>query len=199
MSGLLWTLETPLLHFKDGNCTGCEYQAPGEPEEDETIKLEFHQRSYLSVTIGDNTTQFYVPIIYGSPGHKYFEEQTDFIFPEYGGDFFVVIKPDPAEPWDWRTEIIRVGTGRSTTDGDGQVRLSYSFSPKDPSWDVGYGGIVCELSDESNQPGCMFTIHAYPGNGTPEYVMPIANMSDSRFFGETVDGATLEGYRMDYD
>ena len=32
-----------------------------------------------------------------------------------------------------------------------------------------------------------------------EYVMPVGNMSDSRFFGEAEDGSTIEGYRISYD
>ena len=53
--------------------------------------------------------------------------------------------------------------------------------------------IGCVLEATSEQPVCTIRI------GGKKYVMPIANMSDSRFFGEAEDGSTVEGYRISYD
>jgi hypothetical protein len=52
---------------------------------------------------------------------------------------------------------------------------------------------VCELESESGQPVCILSL------GAKDYVIPIANMGDSRFFGEAEDGSTVEGYRIGYD
>ncbi len=195
--GVQWELETPLLQFKNGNCTGCEYLPPEGPVEGATIRLEFQKRNYMRLTIGDDPSQFYVPIMYGSPGRRYFEEQTPYVFPKYGADFVLITKPnsDPPEPWNWTSGIWPVGIGRVITGGPDKGELVYEtwVHQGPPGPDVFVDLIVCELDSESSQPGCVIR------RGDKEYTMPIANMSDSRFFGEAADGSTIEGYRLDYD
>ena len=195
--GVQWELESQMEHFEGGNCIGCDYQPPEAPTEGPVVKLEFQQRNYLRFTIDDHPSQFYVPIIYGSIGHQYFSEQTPYVFPEYGADFVLITKPnaDPPEPWNWSSEIKPVGIGRVSTGGPDQGKLKYrTWVPQGPPGpDVTVDFIVCELESESSQPGCKILI------GDKEYVMPIANMSDGRFFGEAEDGSTIEGYRLDYD
>ncbi len=195
--GVQWELETPLLQFKNGSCTGCEYQPPEDPVQGATIKLEFLQRNYLRLTIGDNSSQFYVPIIYGSTGRRYFSEQTPYVFPEYGADFVLITKPNsnPPEPWKWKSRITPVSKGHVAQGGPDVGKLVYEtwwLSPP-PGPDVFAKLIECELEAESGQPGCILFLD------NKEYVMPIANMSDSRFFGEAADGSTVEGYRLSYD
>ena len=200
--GVQWELETQMEHFEDGNCIGCDYQPPAAPTEGPVVKLEFQQRNYLRFTIDDHPSQFYVPIIYGSIGHQYFSEQTPYVFPEYGADFVLVLKPnnDPPEPWKWKSYIIPIFEGVVAEGGPDKGKLHYTmwwYSPP-PGSDVPSGEIKCELDSESNQPGCIMNF------GTSEvenkdYVIPIANMSASRFYGEADDGSTVEGYRLDYD
>lgn len=201
----IWKLETFLKYYQDGNCIGCEYQPPMKPTNGPAIKLEFLQRNYLRLTIGDNPSQYYVPIIYGSGGMKYFEEQTPYVFPEYGGGsshlyttyFMFVEKPntDPPSPWLWESFIMPIGAGRVASGGHNQGKLVYeSWIPSPPPGpDVLADLIVCELDQLSSQPGCKWVL------GPKEYLIPIGNMSDSRIFGEAEDGSTLEGYRLQYD
>jgi len=200
--GVQWELETPLLLFKNGNCTGCEYQPPEGPVDGATIRLEFQQRNYMRLTIGENSSQFYVPIIYGSTGHKYFEEQTPYVFPEYGADFVLITKPnsDPPEPWKWTSSILPIFEGSMAESGPNSGKLVYTIwtNSRPPSNDVPAGKIVCELNSETNQPGCIVSYGSSQVENR-DYVIPIANMSDNRFFGEAADGSTIEGYRLDYD
>jgi len=195
--GVQWELETPLLQFKNGNCTGCEYLPPEGPVEGATIRLEFQQRNYMRLTIGDDPSQFFVPIIYGSPGRRYFEEQTPYVFPEYGADFVLITKPnsDPPEPWEWNSRMTPIGKGSVPQGGldKGKLRYRTWIPSPPPGHDVTVKLIECELEAESGQPGCILFLN------DKEYVIPIANMSDSRFFGEAEDGSTVEGYRLDYD
>jgi len=198
--GLQWELETTLQYFQGGNCIGCEYQPPSEPSEGPAIKLEFLQRNYLRVTLGDNPSQFYVPILYGSLGMRYFEEQTPYVFPQYGDDTFftLVLKPntDPPTPESWEHLIVPVGIGKVASGGINEGRLTYKTwipQSRPPGPDVFWDFIICELESESGQPGCKIL------QGDKEYIMPIANMSDSRIFGEAEDGSTIEGYRIGYD
>ncbi len=206
LQGVQWELETPLLQFKNGNCTGCDYQPPDDPVEGATIRLEFQQRNYLRLTIGDNPSQFYVPIMYGTTGRRYFAEQTPYVFPKYanpgGGilsaaQFLLVSKPntDPPEPWNWDSEIVQVSEGRIAEGGPNMGKLVYSIVYVDNSAmePVPDGEIVCRLDDDSGQPGCLVEIHG------KNYVMPIGNLGDSRFFGEAEDGSTIEGIRLFYD
>jgi len=194
--GMQWELETPLLHFNDGNCIGCDYQPPAAPTEGPMVKLEILQRNYLRLTIGDNPSQFFVPIIYGSSGFAYFSEQTPYLFPEYGADFVLITKPNinPPEPWNWKSSIVPIGRGRVGGGvNTGKVKYDTWIYSRPPGPDVFFKIIECELEPESGQPVCTVFI------GEKEYAMPIANMSDSRFFGEAADGSTVEGYRLDYD
>lgn len=195
--GVQWELKTQFQQFQDGNCIDCEYVPPTGPADGPTITLDFMQRNYMRITIGDNPSQFFVPIIYGSMGMKYFEEQTPYVFPEYGGDFVLIMKPntDPPSNWLWEHRMVFIGKGSVHTGGADQGKLIYraAFYEPPPGPDVLFDIITCELEPESNQPGCIISF--YGG----DYVMPIGNMSDSRFFGEADDGSTIEGYRFNYD
>lgn len=194
--GVQWELETQLQHFQDGNCIGCEYVPPTDPTIGTTIKLEFQQRNYMRLTIGDNQSQFFVPIIYGSFGQAYFGEQTPYVFPQLGGNFIIITKPNTAPPsnWLWESKMIIITGGRVYTSGPDQGKLIYEYyhDNKPPGPDVFFDIITCELEPESNQPGCTVSYGK-------DYVMPIGNMSDSRFFGEAEDGSTIEGIRFNYD
>jgi len=194
--GLLWELDTTMLYIQGGNCIGCDYQPPMSPSEGPAIKLEFLQRNYLSITIGNSPSQFYVPILYGSEGMKYFEEQTPYVFPKYSNEtyFMVVTKPntDPPSPWLWESFIMPIGPGIFASDESKLVYKTWIPTPP-PGPDVLADLIVCELDQLSNEPGCKWVF------GPKEYVIPIANMSDSRIFGEAEDGSTIEGYRLNYD
>lgn len=198
-AGLQWELETNLQLFQDGNCIGCDYMPPTGPAVGATIKLEVQQRNYMRVTIGDNPSQFFVPIMYGFNGYAYFSEQTPYVFPEYGDDtfFVLILKPntDPPMPEHWDSLIVPIGTGKLGS-GNAEGKLSYkTWIPQTapPGPDVSVDFIVCELESALGQPLCKVII------GSKEYTMPIANMGDRRFFGEAEDGSTVEGYRISYD
>ncbi len=204
--GIQWVLERYMKYYQDGACIGCEYQPPTEPVNGPAIKLEFLQRNYLRLTIGENPAQFYVPIIYGSGGMKYFEDQTPYVIPtfkgstpgsEYATHFLFIEKPntDPPSPWLWESKIRPIGEGMVPSGGIDEGNLIYpTWSPQGPPGpDVIAHLIVCKLDESSNQPGCKWVL------GPREYVIPIGNISDSRIFGEAEDGWTIEGYRIGYD
>lgn len=201
--GVQWELGAYMKYYQDGNCIGCAYMPPIGPVNGPAVKLEFLQRNYLRFTIGENPSQYYVPIMYGSGGVKYFEDQTPYVFPTYEGSdksatyFVVVEKPntDPPSPWLWESNIFPIGEGKLRTGGADEGKLVYeSWIPQGPPGpDVLASIIVCELDQVSDQPGCKWVL------GPRDYVIPIGNMSDSRIFGEAEDGWTIEGYRIGYD
>jgi len=204
--GVLWELKTQLQRFEEGNCIGCDYVAPTGPAEGSTITLDFMQRAYLRITIGDNPSQFFVPFIYGSAGKKYFEAQTPYVFPEYGGGgsylgdttyFMFVTRPntDPPSPWLWESFILPITAGKVATGGSLEGKLYYeTFTPQGPPGpDVLSVLIVCELDQASGEPGCKWVA------GPKKYTIPVGNLTDSRIYGEAEDGSTIEGYRINYD
>lgn len=204
--GVQWELDAYLNYFEDGNCIGCDYVMPVGPVIGPAVKLEFLQRNNLRLSIGENPSQYYVPIIYGSLGAKYFEGQTPYVFPKYEGSdsgseyathFLFVAKPntDPPSPWLWESFIMPIGEGKVASGGHNQGKLVYdTWIPQGPPGpDVIVGLIVCELDQASDQPGCKWV------RGPKEYVIPIGGISDSRIFGEAEDGSTIEGYRIGYD
>ena len=203
--GVLWELESYMQYYHGGNCIGCDYQPPMSPTNGPAVKLEFLQRNHLRFTISDNSSQFYVPIIYGSMGGKFFEEQTPYVFPEYGypGDgflsgapFVLILRPnsDPPEPWNWISVIGHISRANIPQSGPYEGSVTYSIARMLSGIEIDpFANIECSLDESSDQPGCRLLIDDF------EFLIPIGNMSDSRFFGEAKDGSTIEGYRLDYD
>lgn len=52
---VMWALEVEPQRFTGGNCLGCPYQAPGEPEIFPAMKIEFLQRAYARLTLSDGS------------------------------------------------------------------------------------------------------------------------------------------------
>lgn len=195
--GVQWDFETHLLHFKDGNCLGCDYKAPDEPVVGADLRIEFMQRNYMKLTIGENTSQFFVPIIYGSKGKFYFEESSPYHFPEYSDNFILLLRSNlsPPEPWNWLSMDVFItravfGSPASPIAGKLHYYVDVILSRVEA---YPWAKILCELDEIERAPGCKFIV------GDKEYIIPAANMSDSRFFGEAADGSTVEGIRMSYD
>lgn len=195
--GVQWELQTELLHFEDGNCAGCDYQSPTESLAGIPIKLVFFQRSHLQLTLGDSAIQNFVPIIYGSPGRRYFEKQTSYHFPVYGDFFVLALKPnlEKPEPWNWAIPHVYINEGVYSKDT--QILIYNIFVISFDGADIPVGEISCQLDQASGTPVCMF-VYDYDDKRL-EFAMPVGNMSDSRFFGELDSGATVEGYRLGYD
>lgn len=197
--GVVWELDTALQRFTGGNCTGCPYRPPSDPVAGPTIRLEFLQRNYLRLTIGEYESQYFVPIIYGSEAHQYFGKKSPYLFPKYGDYFLLVFRTtaDPEEPWKWSSVVGEVKEGQWVTEGPEAGTLQYViYLPAYSTPDTPYGRIVCAMDMDEGGPGC----EVIEGKDTLIiYTMPIGNMSDSRFYGESAIGRTIEAYRLDYD
>ena len=55
--GVMWELEVEPQRFTGGNCIGCPYQPPDDPEALAAIKIEFLQRAYARLTLNDGSIQ----------------------------------------------------------------------------------------------------------------------------------------------
>lgn len=200
---VMWQVEVEPQRFSGGNCLGCPYQAPDEPEALPALSLEFLQRAYARVTLEDESVQYMVPILYGDGGNAFFADHTPYQFPRmtanpYSSLWTLIFKePDEAEhdPWTYDAFIMMIREGRHHHSGShaGNVVYRVSMPLHPPEGSIGFGEIVCGPEEPENEPGCALIT---PGN---EYRIPIANFTDNRFFGEAEDGSTVQGFRLQYD
>lgn len=194
--GVQWELKTKLQRYEGGNCMGCPYQPPTKADGGDAIRLEFLQRNYLRVTFGNSPGQYFVPILYGQNGYQYFGEDSPYVFPELGGYFALVFKPgeDPPDPKHWRSVHVHIPPAYFSKNHN---RVTYAlFSIESPADVYPYGVIECELDEVADAPTCKLDL-SYPNETV--YSIPVANISDTRFFGEAPDGSTVEAFRIAYD
>lgn len=202
-SGVMWELEVEPQRFTGGNCLGCPYQAPGEPDALPAIKIEYLQRAYARVTLGDGSVQYIVPIMYGDAGKAFFSEQTPYLFPQVTADpyasLWTLVFKEPGEeehaPWTWSPEIFMISEAEVSTGGPNEGRLVYRIYLPGPPPEVAIqiGEITCGPDATSGEAVC--ELHM----GSVLYQIPIGNLTDSRFFGEAEDGTIVQGFRLQYD
>jgi hypothetical protein len=208
--GVMWELEVELQRFSGGNCVGCPYQAPNDPERLPAIKIEFLQRAYARVTYPDGSIQYMVPIMYGDAGKVFFAEQTLYVFPvlsfsPYASLWTLVFKTYSEEehaPWTWFSGVFMIGEGYlSSTGGSYKGAVVYNvYQPVNPpEGSAPFGDILCDLDESVGEPVCVLVAGGLNPVNKPEFRIPIGNFTDSRFFGETERGDTVQGFRLQYD
>jgi hypothetical protein len=209
--GVMWEVEVKPKRYSGGNCLGCPYQENDGFVRLDPIKIEFLQRAYARVTYPDGSIQYMVPIMYGSSGKAYFSEQTPYVFPAFpfdeGALWSLVFKPNSEgkyEPWTWESIIVHVGEaeGERSFPGSHEGALSYRIGEftDPPEVLLRFGTIICDLDEVTDEVGCIFEVVNKEDLLDPhEYQIPIGNFTDSRFFGETDNGDTVQGYRLQYD
>lgn len=207
--GVMWEVEIEPQRFTGGNCLGCPYQPPNVPVKQAKIRIEFLQRAYARLTLPDESIQYMVPIMYGDAGKAFFAEQTPYLFPVVTNNPFaslwtLVFKEYSEEahaPWTWFSGVLMIGPGSLKTGGTYKGMLEYIVKEPTPPPEVSmpFGHILCGLDEELGEPGCIFSVSVFnPGNPV-EFRIPIGNFTDSRIFGETADGMTVQGFRLQYD
>ena len=203
--GVMWELEVEPQRFTGGNCIGCPYQAPNNPEALTAIKIEFLQRAYAKLTLSDGSFQYMVPIMYGGGGKAFFAEQTPYNFP------VLTRKPYPSlwtfvfntpsgefefEPWRWASQVFIINEGSIEPGGPYEGMLYYRIDlPVVPPEQLVYGRILCNLEEELEEPKCTITL----AGDIPTFQVSIGNFTDSRIFGESENGDTVQGFRLQYD
>lgn len=203
--GVMWELEVEPQRFTGGNCMGCPYQAPNVPEKLPAIKIEFLQRAYARLTLSDGSIQYIVPFMYGSSGKAFFAEQTPYLFPilthdPWPGLWTLVFKRFSEEeyaPWLWSSTVLIITEGSIDTGGNYEGMLRYGINlPLGPPEELVVGSILCGLDETLGEPGCMLHLGSL---GFPDFQISIGNFTDSRFFGESEEGDTVTGFRLQYD
>jgi len=207
--GVMWEVEVEPQRFTGGNCMGCQYQPPDDPEKLATFKIDFLQRAYARVTYPDGSIQYIVPIMYGDSGKAFFVEQTPYIFPTlspnpYASFWTLVFKAygeEAHEPWKWGSIFVMISKPLIYNGEGYEGALVYNVlqptSP--PEVSLPFGKIVCTLDETAGEPVCTLIAGGLDPVDKPEFRIPIGNFTDSRFFGETERGDTVEGFRIKYD
>ncbi len=207
--GVMWELEVEPNRFTGGNCLGCPYQAPNAPEVLPPIRIEFLQRAYARVTLNDGSVQFMVPIMYGDAGKAFFAEQTPYLLPlvsynPYVSLWTLVFKRYSEEehaPWTWFSGVFMIQQGRIPSGGGYEGKLVYKvLQPVNPpEVSAPFGDIFCDLDEAFDEPFCVLIAGGLNPINKPGFRIPIGNFTDSRFFGETEGGDTVQGFRLQYD
>jgi hypothetical protein len=208
-SGVMWELEVEPQRFTGGNCMGCPYQAPDDPETLPAIRIEFLQMAYARITLSNGSIQYMVPIPYGDGGKAFFAEQTPYLFPAVSYNPYVslwtlVFKSNSEvehAPWTWFSGIFVIKEGRIPNGGAYEGKLIYEVLQPTPPPEVAapFGFILCELEESSGEPVCVLIAAGLDPLNQPGFRIPIGNLTDSRFFGESEDGMIVQGFRLQYD
>jgi hypothetical protein len=150
-----------------------------------------------------------VPIIYGDTSKAFFEEQTPYLFPmvaynPYASLWTLVFKGYSEEehaPWTWFSGVFMITEGQIITGGAYEGQLEYKVIQPVPPPEVSapFGNIFCDLDEALGEPVCVLTAGGLNPVNKPEFRIPIGNLTDSRFFGETEGGDTVQGFRLQYD
>lgn len=208
--GVMWEAEVKPKRYTGGNCLGCSYLPNDGFVRLDPIKIEFLQRAYARVTYPDESIQYMVPIMYGDSGEAYFAEQTPYIFPNMTDDIpyaslwnlvFKTYDDDPVSPWTWFSSVFMIAEAHVSTGGENEGKLIYDVIQPSPPPEVSspFGKILCDLDEGFGEPVCVLIAGGLNPVYKPEFRITIGNFTDSRFFGETEDGHTVQGYRLQYD
>ncbi len=207
--GVMWEAEVMPKRYSGGNCLGCPYQPNDGFVRLDPIKIEFLQRAYARVTYPDESIQYMVPIMYGDEGDAFFAEQTPYVFPRiafnpYASLWTLVFRGYSEEehaPWKWFSEVFMIEEGKVPESGPDEGKLRYGvWQPAPPPEGAApFGEIICNLGGAMGEPVCTLIAGGLNPVDKPEFRIPIGNFTDSRFFGETEDGDTVQGFRLQYD
>lgn len=215
LENVFWEATTKLQRFSGGNCINCEYKPPTTVSAGPELSLLFRQRNHLELRFDDGPSQFFVPLVYGSPGTAFFPEVTDYVLPDFdvgtGFLFFeynsavptvsaaaisseknqVSPETSPVPPLFGSTasyfELLR--NAEATEDGGISYDLMTFLLGYEPSGQT----ITCGESQGKGELGCVVWFDGV------EYFMPLANFSHLGFHAISDEGRVLQAIRLFYD
>jgi hypothetical protein len=210
---IMWTVETKLLKFINGNCINCNYNAPNPVEFNKMIKIDFMQKNYASFSIDGGASQNIVPIIFGSSATADFSPEYKYLLPDLKGTwnflFDINEETNPDYPWQWGYLSLPVSIDekilQQDTLGNREVLyLVYTFSsPISPPPEGAFiGTIRCYLEKNAKgvyEPICVFSeSYGLSPISSQDYRFTLGGLGAKRLFGESEGGHTFEGVRVDY-
>lgn len=104
-----WRLETDLYRFEGGNCLGCEFQSPDDPEKVGVIDLEFPARTRARYRVDDGAWHEMTAFTFGVGAREVFNDSGDHV-PDMDGWWTLVYQ-------DRELEVTRTRGGSGSNAG----------------------------------------------------------------------------------
>lgn len=195
-----WSVDAELYQFAGGACLGCPYSAPNA-QSVTRLRIEFLQRSLARFRIAEGPWTLIQPLTYGVPAFPEFAPAVAFRVPDLEGAWVLVFDNPRADPTTRAYPVDLSGNGNPIETDSG--RASYGvYGPPSISSDQAIGRLDC-LPTGDRTPLCTYEDYGFFGHNQSvprkEFLLPLGNISDSRFKGEAADGETVEGFRLDHD
>jgi len=208
---VMWTVDTDLLQFENGNAFNQGYSAPMTTNYQGQIHLKFTQKNHALFSVNNGEEQNIVPIIFGMPASAEFTEQTSYQFPELEGvwSFIYHFKSSksvddrpfiPVEPFSIISQTVVIPKKSiADSDADGIEDVIYRVLAFDayPNFHI-IGQISCgikSMDEDFTGPSCVFIDdRGLFGDieNKPRYNFSLGGLGAFRIFGEHEDGHTFE-------
>ncbi|MCF6318935.1 MAG: hypothetical protein L3J83_06615 [Proteobacteria bacterium] len=212
---VMWTVDTDLLQFENGNAFNQDYTAPMATNYQGQIHLKFTQKNHALFSVNNGEEQNIVPIIFGMPASANFPEQTSYRFPELEGVWTLTyhfksatstteVPFVPPEPFSIISQTIVIPKKTiADSDGDGIDDVIYGLHTFDayPDFHI-IGRISCgikPINDDLSGPSCeLIDDRGLFGDieNKPRYKLSIGGLGAFRIFGEHEDGHTFEAIKI---
>lgn len=206
----LWVVETELTRFAAGPCINCPSQPAMVSGSGGTVRLEFLARNFGRFRIDDGPWENLVPLTFGVVTEAVFPDVTDYRLPDLEGAWIFHF---PATGFDLsspsRRLVLPIKLVSVACDGDGrkcyEIRRDYNtvslaqFSP--PPHPFEFGQMVC-VGGPNDGPFCRLEFeNSFSDLIDAPFIIPLANLGDSRFVGAQAGGRTLrvDAFRVDHD
>ena len=206
-NNVMWTFEAEMERYSNGQCVNCEYSPPVLIPNQGTIKITFHQMASASYSVNDGEVIYIVPFLFGVAGQNEFSPATEFLMPDLEGKWVFVtdqtLFENQTEFNSDRISFVGIVRFRERVENEEKVEVTYDFTYQaTPFDDIVYANtIICTALKNGSvvgAPECFLENVFILGFGLRDYFMPIGNITEDKFFAETVDGEILEAFRTKY-
>ncbi len=198
-----WSVDADAYESRGGACLGCAYVAPGAAQAVAHLRFEFLQRSLARFRVGEGPWTLIQPFTYGVVANLEFAPEVSFAVPDLEGPWVLVFQKDLGYGDEFsRRAYFALAYGFGGPPVDDRLAYYGFFEPVGPPELQSVGNLKCDRASDGT-PICKYIsgngnglIQQAPGK---EFILPLGNLSDSRFKGEAADGETVEGFRIDHD
>lgn len=196
-----WSLESELLRFEGGACIDCVFEGPAQHQAVGTIQFEFEQRNFARFRVGEGEWKPVWTLTYGTAAASQFPGVSGYPLPDLNGSWIFVFRDTT---WfDERSSRILVPI-QLTRNNNFPSRLRYGLLDYHGTNLLVKGEMECHANLERDGlsiegPICELR-YSLGGGNYWDFYLPLADIGDARFKGETLDGQwALQAFRADYD
>ncbi|NNE06699.1 MAG: LamG domain-containing protein [Xanthomonadales bacterium] len=197
-------VDAQLLRYEGGGCINCDPAAATPHADVGSIKLRFTQKHHGTYSVNGGPERNFTFLNFGTAGTAYFSDDTPYLLPNLGGTedghspWTVVVSRyslDVPGAWPPR-ESAMAHMSSPVVSMDEQFGTRVTYASSEMVGDSPLLQIVCGHFTEEDEPNCMASLNI--GGGSETFRLSLGDVGPFRFFGETVSGDTLEGFRVLY-